>query len=268
MPKTPLRHSSLVVVLLAGNVSSFACSASEEEAPGSAGQVGTAAAGGENEGNTGGQAGSSSSAVAGAMGALADALVDCDRASDFDCLCGDSTDDRCSAQADLRVSGANPDASCTTPEANSGSPCTRDCWAPCGFDRLGFKECTCEAGIYSNCACPTPSKFEGAELAPSCADLPFPEESMGLDTPSCASLDETFRGECIDIFDPPGVTGFACNVPWQVCSGIAPEDPGNPNRGCVCLPDIDDETGQFVEPMATFWRCGSTNGWFRRDSVD
>jgi hypothetical protein len=128
----------------------------------------------------------------------------------------------------------NPDPSCSTTNASSGAACTRDCDVPCGFNQLGGKHCTCEAGIYSQCPCSPPPGWAGAPTAGPCS-------AVGGDGTS-ASL-----------------TGLPCASQWQECIGSELPN-GTTYRGCVCLPSLTAGAGLA-------WACGSTNKWFNPGST-
>jgi hypothetical protein len=148
-------------------------------------------------------------------------------------------------------SGPNPDMNCSTASSSTGAACSRDCLVPCGFQRLGLKSCTCQGGSYVACPCSKPDSYLGAPTAPPCSEIP---DSGGSND--------------ITVLDPDGVAPQPCEVAWQQCVGVDPEEPDNPNRGCVCLPQQVPATRQFGDPPSLAWICGATNRWFSLEVPD
>lgn len=143
-------------------------------------------------------------------------------ASSSGLVCGDPTEAPC-----------NTDPNCTTANAKSDATCTKDCKIGCGFDQLGTKLCSCVGGVYSQCPCPRPASYKGAEVAKYCDDPDFPSASeTGL-------MQE--------------MKGLPCETEWEQC--VARDiPPGNTPRGCVCM--LNPTTNDLQ------WYCGSTNKWF------
>ena len=160
------------------------------------------------------------------------------------CRSGDDQPSECSSQAGLSFPGPNPDMNCATSGASTGAVCTRDCLVPCGYDRLGLKSCACEGGVYVACPCTKPSSYEGE-----------------LTAPSCDTIEASGGSNDITVLDPDGVDPIPCDEPWQECIGFDPDELGNPNRGCVCLPQRGPDL-QFFVPFRAAWDCAATNRWF------
>jgi hypothetical protein len=134
------------------------------------------------------------------------------------------------ANPDPRCPPLNTDANCNTSNARSGSSCTQDCLVTCGFQNMGLKTCTCAGGSYSQCPCPRPDNYMGAETAPPCNTLGSPDGSAD-------ALDD-----------------LPCETEWAQCIGNDVVT-GNTPRGCACLRNIVSNDLQ--------WYCGSTNRWFQ-----
>ncbi len=132
------------------------------------------------------------------------------------------------ANPDPRCFPINPDESCNSTNARSGSECTIDCLVGCGFQTMGLKTCVCQSGFYSTCPCPKPENYLGAPTAPPCQTPDGTGNTEGLD-------------------DEP------CTVEWEQCIGTDAVN-GNTPRGCACL------TNRLSGALQ--WYCGSTNRWF------
>ena len=127
----------------------------------------------------------------------------------------------------------NPDPNCTSSGAKTDMACSIDCQIGCGFDQLGTKVCSCQGGVYSQCPCPRPAAYKGADLAKLCNDPEFPSATE-------TGLMEEMKGN-------------PCTTEWEEC--IATDiPPGTTPRGCVCMMNLVTEQLQ--------WYCGSTNKWF------
>ena len=150
----------------------------------------------------------------------------------------DATNDNGTSSAGLQCDDpiewpCNTDPSCTSANAKSDATCTMDCKIGCGFDQLGTKLCSCVGGVYSQCPCPRPDSYEGAETAKYCDDADFPSASE-------TGLMEEMKG-------------LPCDTHWEQC--IARDiPPGSTPRGCVCM--LNPITQELE------WYCGSTNKWF------
>ncbi len=134
------------------------------------------------------------------------------------------------ASPDPRCFPVNTDANCNSSDARSGAACTQDCLVACGFQSMGLKTCSCASGSYSQCPCPRPPEYLGAETAPDC-------DTLGSPDGTAEALDD-----------------LPCTTEWAQCIGNDPVT-GNTPRGCACMKHI-------VSGMLQ-WFCGSTNRWFQ-----
>jgi hypothetical protein len=179
------------------------------------------------------------------------------------------------------------DADCLADnEPSQGDVCTQDCLtATCASGR-GRRVCTCEGGVFLQCACLPPADwpYEDVPAAPycdaltgeprylsgerceeglSCRSSTFPDQGChciqnvwqcgaASDVPQGAATCESFgNGKQAVLKDQP------CDAEqeWQLCVARDYNPTGTSPRGCVCMKD----------GAAFAWYCSATNRWWRAE---
>ena len=172
-------------------------------------------------------------------------------------------------------------------EPSQGDACSQDCLTATCASGLGKRICTCEGGVFLQCACLPPDNwpYKDVPAAPFCDNLTgqpkylsgetclgegvecrssvYPEQgcrcmnkvwqcttSEGL-SPAAASCESFGNGKQAVLKDQP------CDAEheWDLCIARDYNPTGTSPRGCVCMA----EAGQY------FWTCGATNRWFRTE---
>jgi hypothetical protein len=170
-------------------------------------------------------------------------------------------------------------------EPGQGDPCSQDCLTASCASGMGKRMCTCESGVFVQCACLPPDNWPYKEVpaAPFCDRLTgipskligercsvegqqcrssnFPEEgctctggiwncgaSAGL---SAAAVECEAQGSGLQAI----LKNDPCDQEWQVCIARDFNPTGTSPRGCLCR-----RSGAALE-----WYCGSTNRWWRAE---
>jgi hypothetical protein len=177
------------------------------------------------------------------------------------------------------------DADCLADnEPSQGDVCTADCLTATCAGGKGRRVCTCEGGVFLQCAClpPTDWPFDDVPAAPYCDALTgdprylsgercedgatcrsstFPEQgcrceqriwicSANADVPAGApSCESQGNGKQAVLDDQP------CDQEWQLCIARDYNPTGTSPRGCACMKD----------GAQLMWTCGATNRWWRAE---
>jgi hypothetical protein len=170
-------------------------------------------------------------------------------------------------------------------EPSQGDRCSQDCLtATCGGS-LGRRICTCEGGVFLQCACLPPESwpFDHVPAAPYCDNLTGQPKYLSGETchdPGQQCVSSNFPEQGCDCRDKVWVCGTSegiapgaaecesfgsgllevlkgqpCDNEWQLCIARNYNDTGTSPRGCFCSP-------QGAQPL---WTCGATNRWFRAE---
>jgi hypothetical protein len=199
----------------------------------------------------------------------------------------------CSSGYDIPSNGVVPkgDADCMADmEPSQGDVCTRDCLDATCASGMGRRVCTCEGGVFLQCACLPPAYWPYKEVptAPYCDPLTGDVRVLAGETCSataCRSAANPMLGcECLQgvwqcgsaaaiAAEAPSCESFGrglqatlknrpCDNEWQLCIARDYNPEGTSPRGCVCMKD--DPTS--VDPNAPkTWTCGATNRWWRAE---
>jgi hypothetical protein len=186
------------------------------------------------------------------------------------------------------AAGAEPlgDMLCASDmEPGQGDPCTKDCLTASCASGTGKRICTCEGGVFLQCACLPPDNwpYDDVPAAPYC-------DAISGQPPNLAGeVCESEGATCLGSTSPD--QGCTCKAGFWVCGkseGIAPggascesfgsglgrrvdkklcaaewdlcinrdfNPTGTSPRGCVCL----------LQGAQLVWKCGSTNRWYRAE---
>lgn len=169
-------------------------------------------------------------------------------------------------------------------EPSQGDACSQDCLTATCASGMGRRICTCEGGVFLQCACLPPENwpFKDVPTAPYCDTLTglpkylagetctdgltcrsttFPEQGChcsgkiwqcGMadaepaNSPSCESFGNGKQGVLKDL---------PCDTEWQLCIARDYNPTGTSPRGCACL----------KEGAQLSWTCGATNRWYRAE---
>ncbi|MDF3066366.1 MAG: hypothetical protein K0R38_1967 [Polyangiaceae bacterium] len=168
-------------------------------------------------------------------------------------------------------------------EPGQGDVCTKDCLTATCASGTGRRICTCEGGVFLQCACLPPADWPYTDVpaAPYCDRLTG--QPRYLSTENCVSEGQ----QCVSsTFPNQGCTcamgkwvcgtneGYApgvrecesignglqallkdrpCDTQWQLCVSRDYNPTGTAPRGCFC----NMKAGRLV------WQCGGTNRWWR-----
>jgi hypothetical protein len=193
----------------------------------------------------------------------------------------------CSSGYDIPANGVIPqgDLDCMADmEPSQGDVCTQDCLTATCASGLGRRVCTCEGGVFLQCACLPPANWPYKEVpaAPYCDGLTgdpryLPGETCTEGNECLSAASPTIGCRCVgNIWQCGSSEGIApsapscatfgrglqatlknkpCDTEWQLCIGRDYNPTGTSPRGCVCMKD-----------GATFsWTCGATNRWWRAE---
>jgi hypothetical protein len=175
-------------------------------------------------------------------------------------------------------------------EPSQGDMCTRDCLtASCGGER-GKRICTCEGGVFVQCACLPPDDwpYDDVPTAPYCDALSGEPRYLAGETCSslsqqCLSITSAGQGcvcrqatlgliwtcgsgdalmiaadapvcETLGSGQHAVLHGNPCDTQWDLCISRTYNPTGTSPRGCVC---------GYKGDMR--WWCGATNRWFRAE---
>ena len=170
-------------------------------------------------------------------------------------------------------------------EPGQGDPCSADCLTATCASGMGRRICTCEGGIFLQCACLPPDNwpYDDVPSAPYCDRLTgqpkylsgercttdgetcrssdFPEQgcTCKLNTWQCGTSEGLPEGS-------PACEGFGnglqavlkgqpCDTEWQLCVSRDFNPTGTSPRGCVCQ----------IDGAQLIWTCGATNRWWRAE---
>jgi hypothetical protein len=168
-------------------------------------------------------------------------------------------------------------------EPSQGDVCTQDCLTATCASGVGRRICTCEGGVFLQCACLPPANwpFEEVPAAPYCDSLTgdprylsgevctaaecrssrAPQsgchcvggiwqcgssEGIAANAPSCESFGKGYQAT---------LKNKPCDTEWQLCIARDYNPTGTSPRGCVCQKD----GAQLA------WTCGATNRWWRAE---
>jgi hypothetical protein len=170
-------------------------------------------------------------------------------------------------------------------EPGQGDRCSQDCLtATCGGS-LGKRICTCEGGVFLQCACLPPDNwpYDHVPAVPYCDAISGRPPNLVGEV--CTSEGEECRSShapeqgctCTNGFwvcgDSAGLAEGAracedfgsglgrrldkkpCDAEWDLCINRDFNATGTSPRGCMCLA----QGAQF------FWKCGATNRWYRAE---
>ena len=192
----------------------------------------------------------------------------------------------CSSGYDIPADGVVPqgDLDCIADnEPSQGDVCTKDCLTATCASGVGRRVCTCEGGVFLQCACLPPADwpFEDVPGAPFCDAISgdprylpgesctIPEcrstrlpdvgckcmggawqcgssEGISAAAPSCESQG---RGYLASLKNKP------CDTEWELCISRDFNATGTSPRGCVCK----------TSGAQLAWSCGPTNRWWRAE---
>jgi hypothetical protein len=178
------------------------------------------------------------------------------------------------------------DADCDADsEPSQGDACTRDCLMATCASGTGRRVCTCEGGVFLQCACLPPETwpFRDVPAAPYCDRISgqpryLSGESCKLEEQQCVSRKFPEQGcTCkLGVWQCGNSEGFPagaaeceafgsglnavldegpCDEEWQLCVSRDYNPTGTSPRGCVCKMD----GGRLT------WQCGPTNRWWRAE---
>ena len=177
------------------------------------------------------------------------------------------------------------DADCLADnEPSQGDACTQDCFTATCASGMGRRICTCEGGVFLQCACLPPESwpFKDVPAAPYCDALTGQPRYMSgerctegsecrsaeFPTQGCHCLNETWvcggadevsesapRCESLGSGKQAVLKDRPCDNEWQLCVARDYNPTGTSPRGCVCMM----EGGQLS------WTCGATNRWWRAE---
>jgi len=177
------------------------------------------------------------------------------------------------------------DADCLADdEPSQGDVCTQDCLTATCAGGKGRRVCTCEGGVFLQCACLPPADwpYDHVPAAPYCDSLTGEPRYLsgercdeGL---TCRSNKEPAQGcrcleriwQCGGVGDVPEggapcesygngkqavLDDQPCDQEWQLCVSRDYNPTGTSPRGCACMKDGAE----------LLWTCGATNRWWRAE---
>jgi hypothetical protein len=178
------------------------------------------------------------------------------------------------------------DADCLADnEPSQGDACTQDCMTATCASGMGRRICTCEGGVFLQCACLPPDNwpYDDVPTAPYCDNLTgqpkyLSGERCSNDGQQCISSNYPEQGcNCVgntwqcstsEGIDPGAVkcesfgNGLQavlkdqpCDNEWELCISRDYNPTGTSPRGCACM----------LEGAALFWMCSATNRWWRAE---
>ncbi len=177
------------------------------------------------------------------------------------------------------------DIACMNDEGSQGQPCSQDCLTASCNGGTGRRVCTCEGGVFLQCACLPPADWPYREVpaAPYCDPLTGQPRYMagtGCKTEGAQCVSRAFPAQgCTcrtGVWQCGASDGFAadaaecealgsglypvlkdkpCDTLWQLCISRDFNQTGTSPRGCACMMDGGRQA----------WRCGGTNRWYRAE---